>query len=179
LFGVDKPLVLEIGCGSGEFLVGEAAARPDELFLGVEASRRAAYYAIDLARQERLVNILFLRADFKMLLPLLRPNSLTAVHLLFPDPNYGTKFEKKRIIDLDFLDAMSTALLPEGILQVVTDEQDFFMDVLGVTESDARFDRAHEERYLSTFEPRVKTRFQRAWERKDKPVFRLELKRRE
>jgi tRNA (guanine-N7-)-methyltransferase len=175
LFSQEKPLALDIGCGSGEFLVAEAAARPDELFVGVEASRRAAYYAVDQAQQRALDNILFVRADFKMLYPLMRPESLSGVYLLFPDPNYGAKYQKLRIFDGAFLDAMHAALRPDGIIQVVTDEEAFFMELLAMAEADPRFEKMHTERYLTDFKPRRKTRFQQAWERKEKPVYRLEI----
>jgi tRNA (guanine-N7-)-methyltransferase len=176
LFGRPGNLHLEIGSGSGEYLVGEAEANPDELFLGIEASRRAAFYAVESARQKSLENILFIRANFKMLYPLLASNAFSRVALLFADPNYGTKYEKDRIFDADFLDAMASSLTTDGEIRVVTDEEPFFLDMLALAENDPRFVKTHAERYLEDFEPQVKTRFQIAWERKGKPIYRFELK---
>lgn len=177
LFGRQAPLTFEIGCGSGEFLVELAKQNPDHCHIGVEVSGRSAYYAVDLARQAALDNLLILRADNTLLYPLMQPDSLHAVYLLFPDPNYGTKHLKKRVVNQQFLDAISHALHPDGLLTIVTDEEPFFMDMLQVIEGEARLEKVHTERFLTTFDPPAKTRFQKAWELKGKPVFRLELRR--
>jgi tRNA G46 methylase TrmB len=111
-----------------------------------------------------------------MLYPLLAPAAFYQVALLFADPNYGTKYEKDRIFDADFLDAMASSLTTDGEIRVVTDEEPFFLDMLALAENDPRFVKTHAERYLEDFEPQVKTRFQIAWERKGKPIYRFELK---
>lgn len=174
LFGIDQPLQLEIGCGSGEFLCSLAGQFSDKYFIGVEVSRRAVYAAVEKAKKALLDNILFIYTDFKLTYPLLRPNSIKAVYLHFPDPNYPTKYHKRRIFDPEFLDYIHPVLTSDGFIDVVTDQQPFFLHMLGVAESDDRFRLADIQHPVIDLQ--VKSRFQRAWERAERQVFRFELR---
>ncbi len=104
LFGGTRPLEVEIGCGSGEFLCFLAARDPAANFVGIELRLKSLYQAIDHAASRSLDNIRFVQADFTRMYPLLVPGSLRAVYLHFPDPNARTKFRKRRIFSARFLD---------------------------------------------------------------------------
>lgn len=173
LFRTSGLLNLEVGCGTGEYLVDLATSNPEEVYLGVDASSRAIFFAVDQAANQSLENIKFIQADARFLFPLMDLNSLGEVFFHFPDPNYGGKNRKLRIFDQSFLDQMHTALAPEGVLSVVTDEEVRFFEMLKLVETDRRFIKVHAERYLDHFDPAVKSRFHRAWERFEKPIFRL------
>jgi len=175
LFGIDRPIHLEIGCGTGEYLIALAEQQPDDLFLAVEVSRRAIFQAVNQASQRDIQNILFIYTDFKLTYPLLLPETLQAVYLHYPDPNYTTRFAQRRIFDQEFLDRMYTTLTSQGVISLVTDQEPLFKQIAALVESDRRFRRTHAEEYLTHFETPVKTRFQRAWERTDRPLFRLEI----
>lgn len=178
LFGREGLFSLDIGCGTGEYLNAQAAAHPERLYLGVEISRRAIYHAVNQAAARQLHNVLYLKADFKLLYPLFAPDSLDAVYLIFPDPNYGgAKKLKNRIFKPEFLDLMAAALSPQGAIEVVTDQEPFLYDMLEIAEADPRFTKPHEARFLQGFSPPEKTRFQMAWEKFNRPVFRFKLKR--
>lgn len=176
LFHSSQSLHLEIGCGTGEYLVGLAKSNPNEQYVGIETSTRSIYYAIDLANKNALDNIRFIQADFKDTYKLIPENAFKSIILHFPDPNYGQKHFKHRIFDPKFLDKMDFALVAEGLISVVTDQEDFFFDMLKIAESDSRFSKTHEERFLNEFNSEFKSRFQRAWERFASPIFRFELK---
>jgi tRNA (guanine-N7-)-methyltransferase len=176
LFGAEGPLSLDIGSGTGEFLLAAAQLHPAEYFLGVEISRRVTYYAVKQAARHKLDNLKFIKSDFRLLYPLFAPQSLKMVYLNFPDPNYGgQKNRKNRIFSPRFLDLMAMALSPKGRLQVVTDQHPFLIDMLEIAEADERFVKSHSERFLTEFSPPAKTRFQIAWEKFDRQVFRFEL----
>jgi tRNA (guanine-N7-)-methyltransferase len=176
LFGEVGNLQLEIGCGTGEFICSLAADHPNEKFLGIDFSKRAIYIAVNLAAMNVLDNILFIKADFKRLYPLLNPESLSMVYLHYPDPNYKSKQLKHRIFDKTFLDIMAIVLTVDGKISVVTDQEPFFMDMLTLVEKDSRFVKTHPERYLTNYEPKTKSRFHRAWERVNQPIYRLEVR---
>lgn len=164
IFGNRNALEVEIGPGTGEYLSGLAAASPSTNFLGIEASRRAVYHAVHLANRLHLENIRFIRADVKLLHPLIAPQIWSKVYLHFPDPVHKRKDEKRRIFDPGFLDLIAKALQPGGEISIVSDKSDFFFEMLELAEGDSRFAKAHPDRYLEGFEPQVKSRFQRAWE---------------
>jgi len=176
LFDDQGPLSLDIGSGTGEFIHTTAQIHPEEYFLGVEISRRVTYYAVKQAAKHNLHNIKFIKADFRQLYTFFVPNSLKMVYLNFPDPNYGGKKNRKnRILSPKFLDLMADTMTPDGKLQVVTDQHPFLIDMLEIAERDERFIKTHPERYLTDFSPPAKTRFQIAWEKFNRPVFRFEL----
>jgi tRNA (guanine-N7-)-methyltransferase len=166
LFGNQHPLEVEIGAGSGEYLCYLAARSPQANFLGIEVSRRAAYIAVAAAADPVLGNLRILRADFKLLVAVLAPQSWQAVYLHFPDPPHNREDAKHAIFDHAFLDAMAVVLVPGGQLSVVSDKTDFFTRMLALAAGDARFAKIHAEPYLQGFEPEVKSRFQLSWERK-------------
>ncbi len=76
IFNADGPLSLDIGSGTGEFIHAMAQLHPDEYFLGVEISRRVTYYAVKQAAQNKLKNLKFIKADFRLLYPLFAPEQL-------------------------------------------------------------------------------------------------------
>jgi len=175
LFGNAAPLEVEIGAGSGEYLCHLAAQNSETNFLGIEVSRRAAHMAVTLAAELRLSNVRVLRADFKLITPLLGPQSWQAVYLHFPDPQHKRRDTNRALFDEGFLDAMAGALLPGGQLSVVSDKAEFLVRMLEQAEGDPRFVRAHSEIYLKNFEPKVKSRFQLSWERKGFKPYRFIL----
>lgn len=176
LFGAPGMLTLEIGCGTGEYLIDLAMRNAGRVFLGVDTSRRAITFAVDMAAKRKLNNIKFVLADAKLLYPLLVEDTLEQVIFHFPDPNYGGKNRKQHIFTREFLRHFHSALAPEGTLSVVTDEEKLFFEMLQLAEQETKFTKAHAERYLDHFEPQVESRFHRAWQRLEKPLYRFILK---
>ncbi|MGH2581290.1 MAG: tRNA (guanosine(46)-N7)-methyltransferase TrmB [Anaerolineales bacterium] len=166
LFGNSRPLQVEIGAGSGEYLCHLAAEAPGANFLGIEISRRAALSTVSLAAEQRLENVLVLRADFKLLYPLLPEKGWQVVYLHFPDPPEKQKDAKRQIFTAAFLDKMARVLAAEGTLSLVSDKREYFFAMLELAEKHQAFELAHPQRYLAGFEPSVKSRFQRFWEAK-------------
>jgi len=177
LFGQPGLISLDIGCGTGEFINSMALQHPDQWFVGIEISRRAIYHAVNQAARRKIPNILFIKADFKLLSPVFAPASLGTVSLNFPDPNYGGRNRQKhRIFSREFLNLMDLALSANGTIHVVTDQEPFLLDMLDIAEADPRFKKTHPERFLEKFSPPEKTRFQVAWEKFERPVYRFILK---
>jgi tRNA (guanine-N7-)-methyltransferase len=166
LFGSARPLEVEIGAGSGEYLCSLAAEQPEHNFLAIEISKRAVHQAVLNAAKAELGNLKVLRADFKLLAARLAPAAWLRAYLHFPDPQHRPSDAKRILFDQAFLDGMARVLQPGGKLSVVSDEPAFFAQMLELAEGDGRFEKGHAARYLEGFEPAVKSRFQRVWERK-------------
>ncbi len=164
LFGNDAPLEIEIGPGSGEYLLWLAEQDAQTNFLGIEVSGRGALYAASQAAERGVQNLRIIRADFKLLYPLMEAESWQRVYLHFPDPVHKARDERRRIFDKGFLDKMNHVLVAGGEVSVVSDKTDFFLEMLELAEGDPRFRKTHAERYLESFEPPVKSRFHRSWE---------------
>ena len=177
LFGNRRPLEVEIGSGSGEALVSLAKQDPGINFLGIEISTRAAAYATALAAEAELGNLRILRANFKLLGPLLVAGSWRRVYLHFPDPLHKRSDRKRSLFTPEFLDAMACTLELGGELSVASDKPAFFFVMLELAEGDGRFEKVHAERYVEGLETPVKSRFQRFWERKGISPLRFVLRR--
>lgn len=176
LFQCDKPLHLEIGCSTGDFLCAQAGQNPDAVFIGVDIARKPLDYAITQAAQHKLDNIIFAHVDFKLVHPLLSPETLDRVYLHFPDPHHTrTRFRNRRLFTPEFLDVMASALKPDGRLSVMTDVIEYFAEMLLLIEKDTRFQKAHANRYLIGFETQGKSRYQRTWEKHGLPTLRFEV----
>jgi tRNA (guanine-N7-)-methyltransferase len=175
LFDQAGLMVLEIGCGTGEFLLDYVQTHPEARCIGVEISRRAVYHAVNQAEKIGLDNIRFIKADIRLLYPLMAPRTWSEVHMNFPDPNYAASRRKHRIFTPEFLDACHLSLAPDGKVSVVTDQRPFLLDMLEIAEADHRFEKTHPERYLEGFSPAKKSRFQSAWERIKRSTYRFEL----
>lgn len=176
LFAHDAPLELEVGCGTAEFLCSLASKEPEVNFIGVDIARRPLYKAVEIAAFLQLPNVRFIQADFMQMYALLEPCSLRRVYVHFPDPNARPKFQRRRLVRPAFLDAIHQALVPGGELSLMTDHRMLFQELLDVVEADSRFQKTHVERYLLGFEPEIKSRFQRIWERHGLPILRLEVR---
>jgi tRNA (guanine-N7-)-methyltransferase len=176
LFGNDRPLHLEIGCGTAEFLCALALDDPYTNFVGVDIAAKPLFKAVRNAATHTLSNILFLKADIALLCPLLADSSLQVIYLHFPDPHMKARYRKRRVLSEAFLNHTDRALVPGGLLSFMTDHQAFFLETLALLEQDRRFARTHAEPYLVGFEPAAKSYFQRLWEHHGLPTLRVELR---
>jgi tRNA (guanine-N7-)-methyltransferase len=121
VFGREAPLEVEIGSGRARFLVAAARANPAHDFLGLE--RSLSYYRVCRERVARagLANARVLRADGRMFTESLRPASVRAFHVYFPDPWPKKKQRKRRLLDAVTLDLFAERLEPAGTLRIATD----------------------------------------------------------
>jgi tRNA (guanine-N7-)-methyltransferase len=124
-FGRAAPLEVEIGSGKARFLIAAASSNPAHDFLGLE--RSLSYYRIcrDRIARSGLSNAGILRADGRLFARTLRPASVRAFHIYFPDPWPKRKQKKRRLLDSTTLELLASRLEPEGTLRVVTDHADY------------------------------------------------------
>jgi tRNA (guanine-N7-)-methyltransferase len=138
IFGRDAPMQVDLGCGEGSFLCALAERMPQKNFLGVE---RLAGRARSAARKAaRIDNVRVLRLEtFYAVRYLLPARSVEAFYLLFPDPWPKRRHHRRRIVTADFLKAVSAALIENGILQIATDQSDYFEHMRHLAEHSTNF----------------------------------------
>lgn len=176
LFGKPGLLSIEIGCSTGEYLSSLAGAHPNRLFVGIDINLKSLVVATGHAAAQSLENIRFIKAPMQWLYPLMVPQSLEAVYAHFPDPSLRPKYRKRQLLNQAFMDNMHRALVPGGIISFVTDNAQLFEGLLELVEPDRRFEKTHAERWISGFEPEVKSRYQLYWEQHGIPIKRVELR---
>lgn len=126
LFGRRAPLLLEIGFGRGDHLVYLAQQRPAADLIGLEISQTALRKAASKVRNHRLTNVRIVDGAARLFLWANVPaQTLTELHINFPDPWYKPEHHHRRLITDDFLHLAATRLVPDGLLYIATDHPDY------------------------------------------------------
>jgi tRNA (guanine-N7-)-methyltransferase len=124
--GAPLPLVVELGFGRGEFLLGLASAAPRSAHVGVEVSyRRTLKMARRLARSE-LRNVRLVQGLAQQVVQeVLADASVACFWINFPDPWPKKRHAKRRLLQPEFAALLARRLVPGGELRVATDDPDY------------------------------------------------------
>jgi tRNA (guanine-N7-)-methyltransferase len=125
-FGNEHPIVLELGCGRGEYTVGLAQGHPDKNFIGIDVKGARMWTGAKQALDLHLKNAAFLRTRIDFLEHCFSRNEVEEIWLTFPDPQPQKSRERKRLVNPRFLDIYRKVLRPGGILHLKTDSPDLF-----------------------------------------------------
>jgi len=178
LFGVDRPLEVEVGSGKGLFIATAAAGQPMHNFLGLEvAGKYARHSAARLARAE-LDNAHMVHGDaLRVFCERLPADSLAAVHVYFPDPWWKKRHRKRRVMHEPLLRDIQRTLLPGGTLHFWTDVKEYFdasLELIAqVTDLRGPYDVSERP---SAGELDYRTHFERRTRLNDEPVYRVEFR---
>lgn len=127
VFPKPQPVELEVGFGKGLFLTNSGVARPDTNFFGIEIVRKYQLYATERIALRDLPNVRTCCADAKRILrEMVEPETVSVVHVFFPDPWWKTKHKKRLLFTEDFAALVLRVLKPNGVLHFVTDVHDYF-----------------------------------------------------
>jgi tRNA (guanine-N7-)-methyltransferase len=113
------PILLELGCGKGEYTVTLAEKFPEMNFIGVDIKGARMYTGAGLALRKGLQNVAFIRTKIENSDLLFGPGEITAIWLTFPDPQM--KNAGKRLTSSWFINRYQRFLVPEGIIHLKTD----------------------------------------------------------
>ena len=126
LFDTTLPLVLDLGCGRGEFLLAQAECHPEYNYVGLDWQRKYLYDAVNHAQSLDLPNALFLRVDLRQAMSKIPAETAAALFLLFPPPVVKRKHQGKDLITEAFIAELARVLIPGGMLTFVTDHRFYF-----------------------------------------------------
>jgi len=118
-FKNDCPLVLELGCGKGEYTVGLGRLFPDKNFIGVDIKGSRMHRGATDALKEGLKNVGFLRTRIEVIASFFGHSEVDEIWLTFPDPQM--KKVRKRLTSTFFLKRYSVFLKPGGVIHLKTD----------------------------------------------------------
>lgn len=118
-FHNDNPIVLELGCGKGEYTVGLARKFPDKNFIGIDIKGSRMWTGAKQAETEELKNVAFLRTNIELLPHFFAKNEIAEIWITFPDPQM--KKVRKRLTSSRFLSLYAQILIPGGIIHLKTD----------------------------------------------------------
>ncbi len=166
-----RPLEVDLGCGDGSFLMEMARHHPEVDFLGVERLLGRVRKVCKKITRRNLENARVLRLESRYFTEWLLPEGeVSRLHLLCPDPWPKLRHHRRRLVQLDFLEAVRRALAPGGEFLFMTDHEEYFHWVEEKVAEFGRFERL-EWTEDSFFYP--KTDFQQLWESEGKSMWRL------
>ncbi|GAB3700476.1 tRNA (guanosine(46)-N7)-methyltransferase TrmB [Mariniluteicoccus flavus] len=126
VFGRRAPLVVEIGCGTGDALSVMADARPDRDHVAFEVFRPALASTIIKAKQRGLTNVRLVEADgVDGLRTLFSPGTVDEVWTFFPDPWHKARHAKRRLVSAELGALVASRLAPGGTWHIATDWEEY------------------------------------------------------
>ena len=135
LFGRPAPLALEIGCGTGHFVVELARRHPEVNFLAIDIYNKGCLKTCRKLEAAGLHNVRVMRVEAReLMLKALPAESLQAVYINCPDPWPKKNQRKRRLVNRDFLELALRRLVPEGELFFSSDQQDYAEEVAAALE---------------------------------------------
>ena len=123
-FHNDNPIVLELGCGKGEYTVELAKQHPDKNFIGIDIKGARLWTGATLALKEGLKNVAFLRTNIEIIDRFFGPDEVSELWLTFSDPQM--KNPRKRLTSTFFLERYRHFLADGGVIHLKTDSNFLF-----------------------------------------------------
>ncbi|SIP99594.1 tRNA (guanine-N(7)-)-methyltransferase [Chryseobacterium sp. RU37D] len=122
-FKNEYPIVLELGCGKGEYSVGLAKTFREKNFIGIDIKGARFWFGAKEAVESGINNVAFLRSQIELVDSFFGDNEVDEIWITFPDPQIKYKRTKHRLTHPDFLNRYKKFLKPGGIVHLKTDSE--------------------------------------------------------
>ncbi|MFM7318523.1 MAG: tRNA (guanosine(46)-N7)-methyltransferase TrmB [bacterium] len=174
IFGNDQPVEIEVGSGKALFLRQATQARPQHNFLGIEIIRKYARHGADRLKNINASNVKILPGDALRFLKKVPDQSVSTVHIYYPDPWWKRKHHKRRVFTTDFVTDVQRILKPGGQFLIATDVGDYYEHVLMLMSEFKLFQTLpSEELNQPSHDLDYLTNFERKFRKQGKPVYRV------
>ena len=134
-FKNNKPIIIELGCGKGEYSIELAKLNPEKNFIGIDIKGARFWRGAKTAIDEGLNNIAFVRSQIELIDKIFSKGEVSEIWITFPDPQIKFKREKHRLINLKFINLYKNILVPNGIINLKTDSEFLHGYMLGLIKS--------------------------------------------
>jgi tRNA (guanine-N7-)-methyltransferase len=126
LFKNRNPLVLELGCGKGEYTVGLANNFPDKNFIAIDIKGARMWRGAKTANELKFPNVAFLRTRIEFINSFFSEDEVDEIWITFPDPHPGGRNSNKRLTSPWFLNSYRLFLKDKGIIHLKTDNKELY-----------------------------------------------------
>lgn len=132
IFRNDNPIILELGCGKGEYTVGLAGRFPEYNYIGVDIKGARIWRGAKTAKENKILNAVFLRTKIELINSFFAENEVDEIWITFPDPYPNNRNANKRLISPFFLNCYRLFLKNKGIIHLKTDNGELLNYTLGI-----------------------------------------------
>ncbi len=132
VFQNDRPLVLELGCGKGEYTVGLAATQPEKNYMGLDIKGARLWTGAKTAHEDGLENVAFLRTQIDFINSFFSTGEVDEIWVTFPDPQSKKRRHKKRLTGVVFLNKYRLFLKNNGMVHLKTANDLLYQDTLAL-----------------------------------------------
>jgi tRNA (guanine-N7-)-methyltransferase len=180
-FNNDNPIVLELGCGKGEYSVALAQANPDKNFVGIDIKGARFWRGAKTALEEGLKNIGFVRMQIELIDLLFAENEIDEIWITFPDPQIKYKRTKHRLTNTEFLQKYKYILKPNGLVNLKTDSEFMHGYTLGLLHGEGHeVIQANHDVYKNEASPKevtgIQTFYEKQYLEQGKPITYIQFK---
>ena len=174
VFKNDNPLVVELGCGKGEYSLGLSRKYHDKNFLGVDVKGARMWKGASDANNEGISNVAFLRTRIEFIEYCFAKSEIDEIWITFPDPQIKKKRAKNRLTHPVFLERYSNILQENGLIHLKTDSQFLHGYTLGIIEGHQHHleDAEHDiyNAVLKRENMEIKTHYEKLFLAKNMPI---------
>ncbi|WP_166385900.1 MULTISPECIES: tRNA (guanosine(46)-N7)-methyltransferase TrmB [unclassified Polaribacter] len=122
-FGNNNPIVVELGCGKGEYTIALARKNPNKNFIGIDIKGARFWRGAKTAIEENLDNVAFVRTQIELVDFIFAENEVSEIWITFPDPQIKFQRTKHRMTNSSFMKKYHHILNEEGIMNLKTDSE--------------------------------------------------------
>jgi len=163
-FKNDNPIVLELGCGKGEYTVHLAQRSPKVNHIGIDIKGARFWRGAKTAIEENMDNVCFIRTQVELIEHCFAVDEVDEIWITFPDPQIKYKRTKHRLTHPELLAAYKLVLKPNGLVHLKTDSEFLFGYTLGIVSQTGKIEYAHHNIYNNSDAPEVATVVQTFYE---------------
>ena len=164
-FKNNNPIVLELGCGKGEYSVHLAQNNANTNYIGLDIKGARFWRGAKAALETNLTNVAFLRTQIELITSCFGESEVDEIWITFPDPQLKYKRTKHRLTNPVFLKNYQRVLKPGGIIHLKTDSEFLFGYTLGTVVNHGEILYAHHNIYNNSDTPLVATAVQTFYEK--------------
>ncbi len=173
-FGRNAPVVMEIGCGKGQFACEYARRNPDKNILAIECVPSVLVEACEKVKNEKIENIRFLEMKAEYLPLFIKEKTISEIYLNFSTPYPKNKHECHRLTYKDFLDIYRKLLADDGFIAQKTDNQGFFEYSLeSFSQNGFVLSNISLDLHKSDFEDNIVTEYEQKFAEMGMPIYRV------
>ncbi len=159
-----NPIVLELGCGKGEYTVHLAQRSPHINHIGIDIKGARFWRGAKTAIEEGYTNVCFIRMQVELIVQCFAEGEVDEIWITFPDPQIKYKRTKHRLTQPDLLKIYKTVLKSGGLIHLKTDSEFLFGYTLGVVSQMGVIKYAHHDIYNNSDAPNIATEIQTFYE---------------